>query len=438
MILFILRGAFLVLVAAVISLFVGQEFQQKAGFGFGPIAAIIGLTIAIAILVVVLDSYSKHKRLSSISGVFLGLIAGLVVAYALSFVVDLVGAYTQPTLDSVQPTITETEFQTLNAEEKLKYEARVAAYDAEVAKVDAFFNLLRGIKVIIGLITCYIAISLVIQTKDDFRFVIPYVEFAKEIRGNRPTLLDTSVIVDGRILDIVETQIMQSGLIVPKFVLDELQLIADSADKIKRSRGRRGLDILQKLQASTLIDVHIHEPDAEGANVDQKLISLGQAMKARVMTNDFNLNKIATLRGVDVINLNDLAKALRPVVLPGEHMHVKLVKPGESGTQGVGYLDDGTMVVVEGGRSHLGHFCDLVVTSTLQTSAGRMIFGRFAHEDDESDESDNSDTPTHTPETADAPDTAAEAARDQPHATPPTDPKPHPRPTPTRRNPRRG
>ena len=355
MILFILRGAFIVLVAAVISLFVGSEFQQQAGFGFGVIATIIGVTVALAAVVIAFDVSNPNKRLSAISGIFLGLVAGLLAAYALSFVVDLVGVYISPEPDGT------------------------AATDG---RIDAFNNLLRGIKVIIGLITCYIAISLVIQTKDDFRFVIPYVEFAKEIRGNRPTLLDTSVIVDGRILDIIETRVMQGTLIVPKFVLEELQLIADSADKIKRARGRRGLDILQKLQASTLIDVHIEEKDAEGNNVDQKLIELAQQLRGRVMTNDFNLNKIATLRGVDVINMNDLAKALRPVVLPGEHMNVKLVKPGESGTQGVGYLDDGTMVVVEGGRSHLGRQCDLVVTSTLQTSAGRMIFGKFAYEED--------------------------------------------------------
>ncbi|MEM8737869.1 MAG: PIN/TRAM domain-containing protein [Planctomycetota bacterium] len=355
MVLFILRGAFLVLVAAVISLFVGSEFQRQGRFGFGTVAAIIGLTVALATLVIVLDVSSKHKRLSSISGVFLGLVAGLVAAYALSFVVDLIGVYIAP--DDVSD-------------------------EQGIARAEALNNLLRGVKVVIGLVTCYVAISLVIQTKDDFRFVIPYVEFAKEIRGNRPTLLDTSVIIDGRILEIIETRVLQGTLVVPKFVLDELQLIADSADGIKRSRGRRGLDILQKLQASTLVEVHIEEKDAEGSNVDQKLITLGQAMRARVMTNDFNLNKIATLRGVDVINLNDLAKALRPVVLPGEHMNVKLVKPGEAGTQGVGYLDDGTMVVVEGGRTHLGHHVDLVVTSTLQTSAGRMIFGRFAREDD--------------------------------------------------------
>ena len=382
MVLFILRGAFLVLVSSVISLFVGKEFQQKVGFGFGPIAAIIGITLAIAIAVIAIDVGKREKKLSSISGIFLGLLAGMLAAYALSFVVDLIGAYITP--DDPQ-------------------------------RAAAMANLLNGIKVIIGLVTCYIAISLVIQTKDDFRFVIPYVEFAKEIRGNRPILLDTSVIIDGRILDIVETRLMQGTLVVPKCVLNELQQIADSADKTKRARGRRGLDILQKLQSADAIGIHIEEREVEGAGVDQKLIELGQQMKARIMTNDFNLNKVATLRGVDVINLNDVAKALRPVVLPGENLHIKLVKPGESNQQAVGYLDDGTMVVVENGHDHLNQMADVTVTSTLQTSAGRMIFANITTQ--------NPDAHPPSSTTAIAPETAMQ--------------NPRPPRAPNRRNPRR-
>ena len=408
MILFILRGAFLLLVASVISLFVGQEFQEQAGLGFGPIAAIIGVTVLVAMVVIAMDVSSKEKKLSSISGVFLGLVAGLVAAYALSFVVDLIGVYIMP------------EWTEHNA-----------------SRIDAMRNLLSGIKVIIGLITCYIAISLVLQTKDDFRFVIPYVEFAREIRGSRPALLDTSVIVDGRILEIIETRVLQGTLVVPKFVLDELQLISDSSDKIKRARGRRGLDILQKLQSSTMVEVQIHDRDAEGLNVDQKLISLAQDLRARVMTNDFNLNKIASLRGVEVININDLAKALRPIVLPGEHMAVKLVKPGESGSQGVGYLDDGTMVVVEGGRDHLGHAVDLVVTSTLQTSAGRMIFGSFRHEepgDDNHNAAENNASEVEDSPIADAGSTAITPDHSQSNRRGSATARQYP----TRRNPRRG
>jgi uncharacterized protein YacL len=188
------------------------------------------------------------------------------------------------------------------------------------------------------------------------------------------------VIIDGRIVDIIDTQLVQGSLVVPRFVLNELQTLADSGDKLRRARGRRGLEILQKLQDNRIVDFSIEDRDVEGANVDQKLLSVARQYNARVMTNDYNLNKVATLRGVDVINLNDLAKALRPVVLPGESMRVKVIRPGEGPHQGVGYLEDGTMVVVENGRQALGHEVDLVVTSTLQTSAGRMIFGRTSGE----------------------------------------------------------
>lgn len=348
MILSILRGAFVLLAASVAVLYViswQQELAQaNEEVGFATILAMLGATLGIAGVIVAIDVFSRRKRLAAISGIFLGLIAGLLAAYAMSFVVDLIGVLFAPQFGPQR---------------------------------QSFMDLLEGVKVLIGLATCYIGISMVLQTKDDFRFVIPYVEFAKQIRGNRPTILDTSVIVDGRILDIVGTRLLQGTLVVPKFVLNELQTIADSPDKLKRARGRRGLDILQKLRENDVVEVHIDELEVEGTNVDGKLISLALVNQGRVMTNDFNLNKIATLRGVDVINLNDLAKALRPVVLPGEKMTVRLVKPGESPHQGVGYLEDGTMVVVEGGRDHLHQEVDLTVTSTLQTSAGRMIFGRF-------------------------------------------------------------
>jgi uncharacterized protein YacL len=344
MLLFLLRGLLMVLVAAVTALYLLPN-QWGAGLEFEQVALILLAVLGLTGTLVAVDLFTPRKKLSAMSGVFLGLIAGLVAAYALSFVVDLIGVLVPLPRGWSEET---------------------------------FGNLLQGVKVVIGLITCYVGISLVLQTKDDFRFVIPYVEFAKEIRGSRPTILDTSVIVDGRILDMIETRLMQGVIIIPKFVLNELQTIADSADKLRRARGRRGLDVLQKLQDGHIVEVLIDETEAEGANVDQKLISLAQRLAGRVMTNDYNLNKIATLRGVDVINLNDLAKALRPVVLPGEQMQVKLVKVGESPTQGVGYLDDGTMVVVENGRGMIGDEVDLTVTSTLQTSAGRMIFGRLA------------------------------------------------------------
>ena len=220
-----------------------------------------------------------------------------------------------------------------------------------------------------------------LQTKDDFRFIIPYVEFSKEVKGARPLVLDTSVVIDGRIADVAETRVIDQQLIIPRFVLQELQSIADSSDKLRRNRGRRGLDILNRLQKSPGIEVRIHDaeiPELAGIReVDQRLVVLAKHLGGKVVTNDYNLNKIARLQGVEVINLNDLANAMKPIVLPGEGLTVKLLKRGEEQGQGIGYLDDGTMVVAEQGAYHLGETLKLTVTSVLQTSAGRMIFGRI-------------------------------------------------------------
>jgi len=232
----------------------------------------------------------------------------------------------------------------------------------------------------IGATSVYLVISFVMQTKDDFRFIIPYVEFAKQTRGPRAVLLDTSVIIDGRIADMVDTEFFKFQLTIPRFVLDELQDLADSADKLRRNRGRRGLDILARLRRSDKADLQILDTRlrevAQSDSVDSKLVALAQHLGGRVMTNDYNLNKVAQLRGVEVMNINDLANALKTVVLPGESLSVTVLKPGEEPGQGVGYLPDGTMVVVEQGREQIGKEVSLVVTSVLQTSAGRMVFGR--------------------------------------------------------------
>jgi uncharacterized protein YacL len=222
-----------------------------------------------------------------------------------------------------------------------------------------------------------------LQTKDEFRFIIPYVEFSKQVKGSKPFILDTSVIIDGRIADLCDTRIIESKLMVTRFVLQELQAIADSSDKLRRNRGRRGLDILKKLQTNPKIELVMHEGNVpevqeagEKARVDERLVLFAKSVGGRVVTNDFNLNKIAQLQGVEVINLNEVANALKTVALPGEFMTIKIVKPGDQAGQGVGYLDDGTMVVVEQGRAHIGTDIPITVTSVLQTPAGRMIFGR--------------------------------------------------------------
>jgi uncharacterized protein YacL len=191
-------------------------------------------------------------------------------------------------------------------------------------------------------------------------------------------ILDTSVIIDGRIADVCETGFIDGMLVVPQFVLKELQLIADSSDSLKRNRGRRGLDILQRIQKMSGIDVQISDVDfPEVREVDLKLIELARTLKGKIVTNDFNLNKVAQLRGVEVLNVNELTNSLKPVVLPGESMKVFILKEGKEYNQGVAYLDDGTMVVVDNARRLIGKTIDIVVTSVLQTTAGKMIFGRF-------------------------------------------------------------
>jgi uncharacterized protein YacL len=201
---------------------------------------------------------------------------------------------------------------------------------------------------------------------------------ARSAPRRRYRILDTSVIIDGRIADICETGFVDGTLVVPQFVLKELQQVADSADSLRRARGRRGLDILQRIQKMAGLDVVISDVDfPDVKEVDLKLIELARSLQGKIVTNDFNLNKVAQLRGVEVLNINELANSLKPVVLPGETMKVFILKEGKEYNQGVAYLDDGTMVVVDNARSMIGKTIDIVVTSVLQTTAGKMIFGRF-------------------------------------------------------------
>ena len=299
--------------------------------------AVMGGLLSLAGGVVAIDLGIRRKRLDVISSVYFGLIVGMFLAYIAQLVL-------KPLLP---PRFSETD--------------------------------LGWVELVLGLVLCYTCISLLLQTKDDFRFVIPYVEFAREIKGARPFILDTSVIIDGRIADIVDTQIVDSQLVIPNFVINELQAIADSSDRMRRSRGRRGLDIVHRLRDCTKVDVQIFDrdlPEFAGQPVDLKLVTLARHLNGKLITNDYNLNKVAQLQDVQVINLNDLSNALKPSFLPGEQITVRIVKAGEEQGQGIAYLDDGTMVVVENGREHIGQQVSVVVTSVIQKSSGRMVFGR--------------------------------------------------------------
>jgi uncharacterized protein YacL len=219
----------------------------------------------------------------------------------------------------------------------------------------------------------------------------------------RYKILDTSVIIDGRIADVCETGFVDGALVIPQFVLKELQLVADSGDSMKRNRGRRGLDILQKIQKMSGIEVIVSDVDfPEVREVDLKLIELARTLHGKIVTNDFNLNKVAQLRGVDVLNVNELANSLKPVVLPGEIMKVFILKEGKEYNQGVAYLDDGTMVVVDNARKMISKTIEIVVTSVLQTTAGKMIFGRYI-DAGMSAQSSHAPAPAHAPAAVERP-----------------------------------
>ncbi len=232
---------------------------------------------------------------------------------------------------------------------------------------------------IIMYITCsYLAMVIALRGKDEFNLVIPYVKFMRENKPERLLLLDTNIIIDGRILDVCKTGFLDAILVVPRFVLKELQYIADAADDIKRATGRRGLDVLQALQANSHIEVKIHENDVpEIKEVDGKLVQLAKILRADILTNDYNLNRIAELQHVRVLNLHELAAALRPPLIPGQRLMLKLVKEGKEPEQAVGYLDDGTMVVVNHARRLIGQTTEIIIVSLLQTAAGRLVFGQL-------------------------------------------------------------
>jgi uncharacterized protein YacL len=252
---------------------------------------------------------------------------------------------------------------------------------------DALIMLVGILILVVNVIVGIISINIAIKRKEDiynfFAFTKKFGKDKKQKGENRngisqPKILDTSVIIDGRIFDICKTGFIEGPIVIPSFVLEELRHIADSSDNLKRARGRRGLDILNQIQKELPIAVEISERDFTNiAEVDSKLLKLAQVLSGKVITNDFNLNKVAEFQGVPVLNINELANAVKPVVIPGEEMQLTIIKDGKESGQGIAYLDDGTMIVIEGGKKHVGEHVEVLVTSVLQTAAGRMIFGKI-------------------------------------------------------------
>ena len=235
-------------------------------------------------------------------------------------------------------------------------------------------------QIVMYVVGTYLAMVIALRAKDEFNLVIPYVKFIKENKPERLVLLDTNIIIDGRIQEVCLTGFLDAVFIVPRFVLNELQYIADASDDTKRMRGRRGLEVLKMLQLNPRVEVKFHENDLpEIKEVDAKLVQLGKMLPAEILTNDHNLGRIAELQHVKVLNLHELAKSLRPVVLPGEKLSVRLIKEGREPQQAVAYLDDGTMIVVNRGRRYVGQEIEVTVASVLQTAAGRMAFAELVN-----------------------------------------------------------
>ncbi|MDD4879271.1 MAG: PIN domain-containing protein [Candidatus Omnitrophica bacterium] len=324
---FTIVRAFFVLLCGLMGFGMGDIFKTTFG-DFAPYVG-IGLGVLLGLIIIVLELTSKRVSIKGLSAAVFGIVFGILFARL-------------------------------------------------IIEVFKLMNMPEDVNGVLIVVFAYLGMVMALRGKDEFNIIIPYVKLRREDQREEIIVLDTSVIIDGRIADICHTKFIEGKLVIPRFVLKELQQIADSADPIKRNRGRRGLDMLNKIRKSGHMEVKIHEEDLpEIRDVDAKLIKLAKMLNAKVFTNDYNLNKIAELQGVSVLNINELANALKPVVIPGELMEAKIVKEGKEYNQAVAYLDDGTMVVIDNAKHLIGQTVKVIVTSVLQTAAGRMIFAKL-------------------------------------------------------------
>jgi uncharacterized protein YacL len=333
-----IRSVFMVLLVAVTLLTV-SSFRTTAEFNYSTMVGLAVATTAVGLLVVIIDALTPNKRLAGVVGVYMGVCLGLVGAVAFGALLDTV------------------------------------AKAWGIVETEGVYLTLA--KTVVGMVFCYLSVSVVLNTKDDLRLVIPYVEFSRTRRGVRPWLLDTSVLIDGRLMALAATGFLDAPLVVPQFVVDELQRLADSGDRTKRGKGRRGLELLGRLRETPWADVSLQDFRVSGMSVDRMLVESARSEGMRLLTLDANLEAVARIQGVTALNLNDVAGTLRPPLGPGDAVSVQVLKRGEGERQGVGYLPDGTMVVVEEGQSRVGTSVQVVVTNAVQTAAGRLLFARI-------------------------------------------------------------
>ena len=334
MALLILRAIFVMVSVGIAVLIFNSGAMQSADIWVP--WAVLATMVALPLTVIGVDGLIRRKDLTTITAIYFGLLIGVFLAYVAMLA-----------LTPILP---------MRSSDPLR----------------------TWLPLILGCVLCYVCTSLLLQTRNDFRFLIPFVEFARDVRGLRPNVLDMTTIVDGRIADLAEAGIFESRFVVPSFVLDELQTAASSSDKQRRTRGRRGLDILARLRANETIDIDVITPrdTTENLSMETRVVDLAGQLGGRIVTIDSGLAKLAGVQTVPTININDVSLALKQTFVPGDAVNVRLVKQGEEPDQGVGYLDDGTMVVVENSREQIGRTVQASVTSTLQTSAGRLVFAR--------------------------------------------------------------
>ncbi len=336
--LLIVRLIFVVLLVVTTMLTVAST-STATEFDFPEVVGAIVASAGVGLIVLLLDAMTPNKQLVSVVGVYLGICLGLVAALALGALIDTIAG----------------------------------AWGFKEGAAGIWVGL---VKVVVGLIICYLSVSIVLTTKDDFRLVIPYVEFSRQVRGAKPLLVDSSALIDGRLEALVDAGLVDTPVIVPQFVIDELQSLADSSDRQRRPRGRRGLDVVARLQGNTRAEVRVEQHETHGLPVDRALVELSRREGMRIATTDSALAQVAQIAGVDVLNMHDLAGSLRPTVLTGERMSVEIARAGEQRGQGVGYLADGAMLVVEGAADRVGQTVECTVTNTMQTAAGRIIFAK--------------------------------------------------------------
>ena len=339
---FLIQVVRLLFITLLISVAVLTVSSMKTSFDFN-FAMVIGLAItttAVGVIVVVIDALTPNKRIAGVVGIYIGVCFGLLGGVAFGALLETV----------------------TNAWEIVDPQTRM------------YLNLSKSV---VGLIICYLSVSVVLNTKDDFRLVIPYVEFSRTRRGVRPWIVDTSVLIDGRIIALANAKLLDAPLIIANFVVDELQRLADSSDKTKRSRGRRGLENLIKLRENAWTEVSLQNFRVSGLSVDRLLLEAAKGDGLRILTTDSNLESVAKIQGVGLVNLASMIASLRPTIGVGDIVTLTIIKAGEAAGQGVGYLPDGTMVVVQEAVTRIGASVEATISNIVNTNAGRLLFAKL-------------------------------------------------------------